>query len=152
MGHIPSDPSGSVVLAHEASTVSVRLGGRGWRRSRDNDRYRMLGVRGCRVVGVARPAIVRLSVGTEWHDRGSLDRPSRKGHSGGWGSIARASILKPNGDLLEVPKGEAKELTDSYTPHSPVSGVLQHGNDYSINKTYAIEILTIKPLKDLIKI
>ena len=52
-----------VVLAHAASPVFVRSGGGGWHRSRDNDRYRMSGVRGCRVMGVARP--VRLLAGIE---------------------------------------------------------------------------------------
>ncbi|GMN58095.1 hypothetical protein TIFTF001_027211 [Ficus carica] len=73
----------SLVLAQAASTVSVR------------------------VVGVARPAIVRLSTGTERHYRGSLGRPSRKGLSCGRGSVAQASILLSNSDMLEVLKGES---------------------------------------------
>ncbi|GMN64223.1 hypothetical protein TIFTF001_033291 [Ficus carica] len=70
----------SLVLAQVAITVLVRLGGGRLRRSRDKDRYsdrfRVLGVRWCKVVGVAHPATVRLSVSTGRRDRGSLGRPS----------------------------------------------------------------------------
>ena len=57
-------------------------------------------------MGVACPTMVRLLVDTELHDRGSLGRLSRKGLSCGRGSVTQASILEPDGDLLEVPKGE----------------------------------------------
>ena len=93
-----------------ANTKSVRSCDEGWCQSRDkygySDKYRILGVKWYRVVGVARPATVRLSVGTEWHDRVSLGRPSCKGLSCGQGSVARTNILEPDGDLLEVPKGD----------------------------------------------
>ncbi|GMN73741.1 hypothetical protein TIFTF001_055740 [Ficus carica] len=56
------------VVAQAVNIVSVRLGGEGWRRSRDknkySDRYRMSGVKWCRVVGVACPATIRLSAST----------------------------------------------------------------------------------------
>ncbi|GMN58269.1 hypothetical protein TIFTF001_027371 [Ficus carica] len=103
----------SLVLAYEASTVSVRSSGGWWRRSRDkdkySDRYLMLGVRWCRVVGVARHAMVRLSTGIEWHDTGSLGRPSGKELSSSRGSVALASIVEPDGDLREVPKGSVAQ-------------------------------------------
>ena len=93
-----------------ASTISIQSSGGEWRSSRDkdmySDRYQMRGVKLCRVVGVVRPTTVQLSVDKELNDKGSLGRLSRKGLSCGWGSVARASILEPDGDLLEVSKGE----------------------------------------------
>ncbi|GMN69934.1 hypothetical protein TIFTF001_038982 [Ficus carica] len=109
----------SLVLVQAASTVSIRSGGRWWCRSRDknkyNDRYRMSGVRWCRVVGVACLATVQLSEGMGRLDKGSMGRPSWKGLSSGRGSIIQVSNLKPNGDLLGVLKGEAIRGSGSST-------------------------------------
>ena len=66
----------------------------------------MSGVRWCKVVGVACPTTVRLSVGTGRCGRSNMGRPFRKGLGCGQGSVARASTLKPDGDLLEVLKEE----------------------------------------------
>ncbi|GMN37369.1 hypothetical protein TIFTF001_006744 [Ficus carica] len=110
----------SLVLVQIANTLSVRSDGGGWHRSKDNyrysDMYQMSGVRWCRVVSVARPATVRLSTGTRRCGRGSMGRPSRKGLSCGWGSVARAGTSEPNGDLLEVLKGEVVSSTGTVTP------------------------------------
>ncbi|GMN52725.1 hypothetical protein TIFTF001_021861 [Ficus carica] len=56
-------------LLRATSTVPVSSGGGGWRRSKDkerySDKYRMSGVRWCRVMGVACAATVRLSAGSQ---------------------------------------------------------------------------------------
>ena len=100
----------SLVLAQAVSTVLIQSGGGGWRRSRGkgrySDRYQMLCVQWCRVMGVTCLATVWLLVGTEQRDEGSLSQPSRKGLSCGRGNVARASILEPDGDLLKVLKGD----------------------------------------------
>ena len=68
-----------LVLAQVASIVLIQLGGQRWRQSRDKDRYsdkyRVIGVKWCRVVGVAHPATVQLSASMGRRDRGSLGRP-----------------------------------------------------------------------------
>ncbi|GMN38339.1 hypothetical protein TIFTF001_007582 [Ficus carica] len=92
-------------MLQTTSTVPVWSGGEDWHWSRNNDmysdKYRMSSVRWCRVVGVVRPATVRLSAGTGRHIRGSMGGLSR-----GRGSVTRASTLGPDGGLLEVPKEE----------------------------------------------
>ena len=57
-------------------------------------------------MGVACPAIVRLSADMRWRGKGSMGRPSRKGLGCGQGSITRASTLNPDGGLFEIPKAE----------------------------------------------
>ncbi|GMN57605.1 hypothetical protein TIFTF001_026708 [Ficus carica] len=65
-----------LVLVWVASTMLVWLGGEDWRQGRSKDKYSnrlwMLGVRWCRVVGVAYCAIVLLSAGTGRRDRNSM--------------------------------------------------------------------------------
>ncbi|GMN24026.1 hypothetical protein TIFTF001_000378 [Ficus carica] len=77
----------------------------GWRRSRNKDRYRASSVRWCRVVGVTCPTTVRLSAGMERSGKGSMGRPSLRELGRGWGNVTQASILDPNGGLLEVSRG-----------------------------------------------
>ncbi|GMN63473.1 hypothetical protein TIFTF001_032557 [Ficus carica] len=71
-----------------------------------SDRFRMSGVRWCRVVGTAGPTTVRLSAGMGQLGKGSMGLPSLRGLSCGRGSVAQANTLEPNGDLLEILKGE----------------------------------------------
>lgn len=66
----------------------------------------MSGVKWCKIMGVARSATVQLSVGTEQREKGSLSWPSPKGLSHGPGSVAWASILEPDDDLLDISKGQ----------------------------------------------
>ncbi|GMN67138.1 hypothetical protein TIFTF001_036203 [Ficus carica] len=108
------------------STVSVRSGGGGCRRSRHkdkySDKYQMSGVRWCRVVGVARSVTIRLPTGTRRRGKGSMCQPSRKRLSCGWGSVARVSTLEPDGDMLEIfSSGRTKEPTGSRAPRSPIN-------------------------------
>ncbi|GMN47760.1 hypothetical protein TIFTF001_016936 [Ficus carica] len=110
MGRIPSDPGGD--------------------KDRYSDRYQMSSVRWYRVVGVACALTVWLSASMGQRGRSSRGRPSRKGFGCGQGSVAWANTLEPDGDMLEVLKGEvssggrifyigrAKESTGSRTPCS----------------------------------
>ncbi|GMN42835.1 hypothetical protein TIFTF001_012039 [Ficus carica] len=103
----------SLVLVQAAITVSVRSGGKGWHRSKDNDKYS--------------DKYQMSSV------RSNMGRQSRNGLGCGQGSVARVSTLESDGDLLKVLKGEsgrvssggrifsigqAKEHIDSRVPRS----------------------------------
>ncbi|GMN51257.1 hypothetical protein TIFTF001_020411 [Ficus carica] len=54
---------GTSILKSVASTVSIRSGGGGWHRASYSGRYRTLGVKWYKVVGVECHAIVLLSAG-----------------------------------------------------------------------------------------
>ncbi|GMN47770.1 hypothetical protein TIFTF001_016943 [Ficus carica] len=125
-----SGPSKSLVLAQAVSTVSVQSGGGGWRQSWDKDRYngkyRMSGVRWCKIVGMARPATVHSSAGTG--DSSGISN-STEVSVGQPGNLRRDLQSRPNLSgmvgshrvIRSSPLMRAIEPTSSRTPRSPVN-------------------------------
>ncbi|GMN70627.1 hypothetical protein TIFTF001_039668 [Ficus carica] len=89
--------------------MSIQLGGGGWHRSRNkdrySDRYRASDVRWCKIMSVACFATILLSACTK-RVASSIGRPSQRGIGHGWESVTRASTSDPDGGLLEVSRGE----------------------------------------------